>query len=71
MPNRVRTLTVPDSDRAELERRARSRGPPARVVERTRMVLSAADRLTSPRIAERAGCTKPRGISEGVVPCLC
>jgi hypothetical protein len=34
MPNRVRVLTVPDADRAELERRARSKGAPARVVER-------------------------------------
>ena len=43
MPNRVRVLTVPDADRAELERRARSKGAPARVVERARIVLLAAD----------------------------
>ena len=59
MPNRVRVLTVPDSDRAELERRARSKGAPARVVERARIVLLAADGLTGPQIAERAGCTEP------------
>ena len=59
MPNRVRILTVPDSDRAELERRARAKGAPARVVERARIVLLAADGLTGPQIAGRAGCTEP------------
>src|SRR5437763_12601228 len=59
MPNRVRILTVPDFDRAELERRARAKGAPARVVERARIVLLAADGLTGPQIAERAGCTEP------------
>ena len=59
MPNRVRVLMVPDADRAELERRARSRGAPARVVERARIVLLAADGLTGAQIAERAGCTEP------------
>jgi hypothetical protein len=39
MPNRVRVLMVPDAERAELERRARSEGAPARVVERARIVL--------------------------------
>jgi hypothetical protein len=29
MPNRVRVLTVPDADRAKLERRVRDRGAPA------------------------------------------
>jgi transposase len=59
MPNRVRVLAVPDADRAELERRARSKGAPARVVERARIVLLAADGLTGPEIAERAGCSEP------------
>ena len=59
MPNRVRVLTVPDADRAELERRARSKGAPARVVERARIVLLAAGGLTGAQIAERAGCTEP------------
>jgi transposase len=59
MPNHVRVLTVPDADRAELERRARSKGAPARVVERARIVLLAAGGLTGPQIAERAGCTEP------------
>lgn len=53
MPNRVRVLTVPDADRAKLERRARDRGAPARVVERARIVLLAADGLTGPQIAGR------------------
>src|SRR5215472_9756103 len=59
MPNRVRVLLVPGADRAELERRARSKGAPARVVERARIVLLAADGLTGAQIAERAGCTEP------------
>jgi len=59
MPNRVRVLLVPDADRAKLERRARSKGTPARVVERARIVLLAADGLTGAQIAERAGCTEP------------
>ncbi len=59
MPNRVRILTVPDSDRAKLERRVRDRGAPARVAERARIVLLAADGLTGPQIAERVGCTEP------------
>src|SRR5262249_56124817 len=59
MPNRVRVLTVPDADRAKLEPRARDRGAEARVAERARIVLLAADGLTGPQIAERAGCTEP------------
>src|SRR5215472_14806010 len=59
MPNRVRVLLVPGADRAELERRARSKGVPARVAERARIVLLAADGLTGAQIAERAGCTEP------------
>jgi transposase len=59
MPNRVRVLTVPDSDRARLERRVRDRGAPARVAERARIVLLAAGGLTGPQIAQRVGCTEP------------
>ena len=63
MPNRVRVLIVPDAERAELERRARSKGAPARVVERARIVLLAADGLTGPQIARRVGCTEPTVIT--------
>jgi len=42
-----------------LERRARSKGAAAQVVERARIVLLAADGLTGAQIAERAGCTEP------------
>jgi transposase len=59
MPNRVRVLTVPDADRVELERRARDLGAPARVAQRARIVLLAADGLTGQQIAERTGCTEP------------
>src|SRR5216683_4836462 len=59
MPNRVRIVSVPDADRAELERRARDRGAPARVAERARIVLLAGDGLTGLQITELAGCTEP------------
>ena len=59
MANRVRVLTVPDNDRAELERRARDRAAPARAAERARIVQLATDGLTGPQIAERVGCTEP------------
>src|SRR5258708_28882562 len=59
MPNRVRMLTVPEPDRVKLERRARDRGAAARVVERARIVLLAAEGMTGPQIAERVGCTEP------------
>jgi transposase len=55
----VRILEVPDSDRAKLERRVRDRGAPARVAERARIVLLAADGLTGPQFAGRAGCSEP------------
>ena len=50
---------MPDADRAELKRRARSKGAPARVVERVRIILLAAGGLTGAQIADRAGCTEP------------
>ena len=59
MPNHVRVLLVADADRAELERRTRSKGVPARVAARARIVLLAADGLTGAQIAGRAGCTEP------------
>ena len=59
MPNRVRILEVPDRDRVKLEQRARDRGAPARVAERARIVLLAAEGLTGPDIAGRVGCTEP------------
>jgi transposase len=59
MPNRVRVLAVREQDRAELERRARSKAEPARVVARARIVLLAEQGLTGPQIAERVGCSEP------------
>src|SRR5258708_6792113 len=59
MPNRVRVLTVPDADRVKRERRVRDGGVQARVAERARIVLLAADGLTGPQIAQRVGCTEP------------
>jgi transposase len=59
MPNRVRFLEIPESDRAVLERRVRDRGAPARNVQRARIVLLSTQGLTGPQIAERVGCTEP------------
>jgi hypothetical protein len=59
MPNRVRVLEIPESDRVVLERRVRDRGAPAREVQRARIVLLSSQGLTGPQIAERVGCTEP------------
>jgi len=59
MPNRVRTLTMTDEDRAVLRRRVRAKGEPARVVERARIVLLAADGVPGVEIADRVGCSEP------------
>ncbi|MBV8992363.1 MAG: helix-turn-helix domain-containing protein, partial [Pseudonocardiales bacterium] len=59
MPNRVRVVEIPESDRAVLERRVRDRGAPAREVQRARIVLLSTQGLTGPQIAERVGCTEP------------
>jgi transposase len=52
-------LAVRESERAELERRARSKAEPARVAQRARIVLLAERGLTGPQIAERVGCSEP------------
>ena len=57
--NRVRTLLLTDDQRAVLLRQVRRRGSPARVVERARIVLLAAEGLPGREIAERVGCSEP------------
>src|SRR5215208_3900064 len=59
MAARVRTVEVPDTERRELQRRARAKGAPARVVERARIVLLAADGVPGKQIAARVGCAEP------------
>ena len=59
MPNLVRVLTVTAQDRAELERRVRAKGSPARTVERARIVLLSTEGLTGVEVAERVGCSEP------------
>ena len=56
MPAHVRTVEVPEADRRELERRVRDKGAPARVVERARIVLLAADEMPGTKIATMVGC---------------
>jgi len=59
MAAHVRTVEVPEADRQELQRRARSKGAPARVVERARIVLLAAKGVPGKQIAARVGCAEP------------
>src|SRR4051794_41940159 len=58
MAAHVRTVQVPEADRRELERRARDKGAPARVVERARIVLLAGDEVPGKQIAEMVGCAE-------------
>src|SRR3954454_16554919 len=55
MAAHVRVVQVPDADRRELQRRARDKGAPARVVERARIVLLAADEGPGKKIAALVG----------------
>jgi len=61
----VRTVAIPEADRRELQRRARSKGAPARVVERApvveraRIVLLAGEGVPGKQIAARVGCAEP------------
>src|SRR3954447_3470613 len=59
MAAHVRTVDIPKADRRELQRRARSKGAPARVVERARIVLLAADGVPGKQIAATVGCAEP------------
>src|SRR4051794_25547161 len=58
MAAHVRVVQVPDADRRELQRRARDKGAPARVVERARIVLLAADEVPGTKIAALVGCAE-------------
>src|SRR3954464_8662317 len=58
MAAHVRTVQVPEADRRVLERRARDKGAPARVVERARIVLLAADEVPGKQIAGVVGCAE-------------
>ncbi len=58
MPAHVRTVEVPKADRRELQRRVRDKGAPARVVERARIVLLAAEVVPGKQIAAIVGCAE-------------
>src|ERR687886_1602580 len=58
MAAHVRVVQVPDADRGELQRRVRDKGAPARVVERARIVLLAADGVAGKEIAAIVGCAE-------------
>src|SRR3954453_5959257 len=59
MAAHVRTVVIPEADRGERRRRARSKGAPARVVERARIVLLAAEGVPGKQIAALVGCAEP------------
>ncbi|MGR7026526.1 IS630 family transposase [Geodermatophilus sp. URMC 62] len=59
MAAHVRLVQVPEGDRRELTRRVRDKGAPARVVERARIVLLAADEVPGKQIATWVGCVEP------------
>jgi len=59
MAAHVRTVVIPQADREELRRRARSKGAPARVVEQARIVLLAGEGVPGKQIAARVGCAEP------------
>src|SRR5687768_12108306 len=59
MAAHVRTVEVPEADRRELQRRARSKGAGAREVERARIVLLAAEGMPGQQIAATVGCAEP------------
>src|SRR5919107_800717 len=59
MAAHVRTVEIPEADRRELQRRARAKGAPARVVERARIVLLSAEGVPGKEIAARVGCAEP------------
>src|SRR4051795_5011958 len=59
MAAHVRPVVIPEADRRELQRRARSKGAPAREVERARIVLLAGDGVPGKQIAARVGCAEP------------
>src|SRR3954469_22969557 len=58
MPAHVRTVQLGEVDRRELERRVRDKSAPARVVERARIVLLAADEVPGKEIAAVVGCAE-------------
>src|SRR3982751_5245301 len=59
MAAHARSVEIPEADRRELQRRARSKGAPAREVERARIVLLAGDGVPGKQIAARVGCAEP------------
>src|SRR5574342_885187 len=59
MAAHVRVVEVPDADRRGLERRVRDKGASARVVERARIVLLAAEGVPGKRIAAMVGGAGP------------
>src|SRR3954462_14399777 len=61
MAAHARVVQVPEADRRELQRRARDRGAPARLVERARIVLLAADGVPGQQIAQIGGSAEGTG----------
>jgi transposase len=59
MANRAKVLQVVSDDLEVLRAQVRAKSSPAKVVERARIVLLAAEGLPADEIAERIGCSRP------------
>jgi transposase len=59
MANRAKVLSVSEADAKVLQARVRAKSSPAKVVERARIVLLAAEGLPAEAIAQRVGCSRP------------
>ena len=58
MANRAKVLRIDPADSEALRTRVRAKSSPARVVERARIVLLAAEGLPAAEIASRVGCSR-------------
>lgn len=63
MANHAKVLRVADADEEALRSQVRAKSSPARVVERARIVLLAAEGLPADEIAKRVGCSRPTVIA--------
>jgi hypothetical protein len=68
MAAHVRTVEIPEANRRELQRRARKKGAPARVVERARIVLLFGDGMSGKQIAARVSCVAQQLTAQEMLP---
>jgi len=59
MANQAKVLSVSEADMQVLAAQARAKSSPAKIVERARIVMLAAEGLPAEEIAKRVGCSRP------------